>query len=30
MHSSSAPVSKKIFRSLLRVLPADFQSELWR
>ncbi len=27
MHSSSVPVSKKIFRSLLRVLPADFQSE---
>ena len=30
MNSSPAPVSKKIFRSLLRVLPADFQSDYGR
>jgi len=28
--NSPAPVSKKIFRSLLRVLPADFQSDYGR
>ena len=30
MNSSPVPVSKKIFRSLLRVLPADFQSDYGR
>src|ERR1700726_822346 len=30
MDSSPAPVSKRIFRSLLRVLPADFQSDYGR
>jgi putative ABC transport system permease protein len=30
MSSSPVPVSKKIFRSLLRVLPADFQSDYGR
>jgi len=30
MNSSPAPVSKRIFRSLLRVLPADFQSDYGR
>ncbi len=30
MNSPPAPVSKKIFRSLLRILPADFQSDYGR
>ena len=30
MNSSSVPVSRKIFRSLMRVLPADFQSDYGR
>src|SRR5580700_3809471 len=30
MNSSPVPVPKKIFRSLLRVLPADFQSDYGR